>query len=137
MNPQPVGRPILVLALCALVGGGCVIMNDQRALALQAATSRYESAIRWGYFETAYGFVDPALRKGKDLPALYKDLRLTGYEVVQQPMEADKGKATQIVTIDYLHEDRQSMMTLTDRQVWQYDKDLKNWWLVSGLPAFK
>jgi len=137
MNTQPVGRPILVLALCALMGGGCAVMSEKRTLALQAATSRYDSAIRWGYFETAYAFVDPALRKDKELPALYKDLRPTGYEVVQQPLETDGGKATQIVTIDYVHEDRQSMMTLTDRQVWQYDKDLKNWWLVSGLPAFK
>lgn len=137
MKPQPLARLGIVLALCGLLGGGCIFIDDKRALALYAATAAYESAIRWGYFETAFGYLDPDLRKGKQLPPLYKDLRLTGYDVVQPPMEQEKGKATQIVAIDYLHEDRQVMMSLTDRQVWRYDKTLKNWWLVSGLPPFK
>ncbi len=137
MYPQPVGRLFVVLALSGLLCSGCMIMNDKRALALQAATTAYQSAIRWGYFETAYGYLDPTQRKGKDLPPLYKDLRITGYEVVQPPLETDGGNATQVVAIDYIHEDRQVMASLTDRQVWHYDKTLKNWWLVSGLPAFK
>jgi hypothetical protein len=43
----------------------------------------------------------------------------------------------QVVRIDYLHEDTQSVNTLMDRQVWRYEPEAKTWWLYSGLPAFK
>ncbi len=137
MNSQRLGR-LRRTALVGLLLAGCgTIEKDKRALALQAATSAYQSAIRWGYYETAYGYVDPDLRKGKDLPAMFKDLRLTGYDVVQPPLVTGEGEATQIVTIDYLHEDRQVVKTLTDRQAWRYDPKAKTWWLTSGLPKFE
>lgn len=137
--PGPAVRAAALLAALVVVGllpGGCMIVNDQRALALQAATSGYQSALRWGYYETAYGFVDPELRTGKPLPDLYQGLRVGGYDVVQPPAIGADGKATQIVTVDYLFNDRQVMKQLTDRQVWRYDRSVGSWWLVSGLPAF-
>ncbi len=133
------GRPAALLAalLAALSMGGCMIANDKRDIALQAATARYQSALRWGYYETAYGLVEPTQRTGKPLPGLYEQLKLTGYEVVQAPAVGADGNATQIVTIDYLFNDRQVMKRVTDRQVWRYDPSVGSWWLVSGLPAFK
>jgi hypothetical protein len=139
------------LISAALLLAGCgTVEKDKRALGLQAATSGYQSSLRWGYFETAYGYVHPDQRKGKDLPEMYKNLRLTGYDVVQPPLvtgeepRTAKGKgrkepteATQVVAIEYLHEDRQVIKTLTDRQIWRYDPKLESWWLDSGLPKFK
>ena len=131
----PYGR--LAALLSALSLGGCMIAKDKREIALQAATTRYQNAIRWGYYENAYELVEPAQRTGKPLPRLYEQLKLTGYDVVQPATVGADGNATQIVTIDYLFNDRQIMKSLTDRQVWRYDPSVGSWWLVSGLPAFK
>lgn len=126
---------------CAIVAAflltGCgTVEKDKRAIGLQAATHGYQSALRWGYYETAYGFVHPDLRKDKPLNDLFNGLRLTGYDVVQPPTLQDKDSATQIVTIEYLHEDRQVVKRLSDRQLWRWDEKLDYWWLQSGLPTF-
>jgi hypothetical protein len=134
--------PALAAALAAalalaLLAGCATAEKDKRQIALQATVSGYESAIRWGYFDTAFGFLHPDLRKGKTLPDSFKDLRLTGYDPIQPPLIQEDDTATQVVVIDYLYEDRQVVKQLTDRQVWAWDPELKSWWLKSGLPAFK
>ena len=131
---------MLALVLLGPLLGGCgTIEKDKRALGLQAATAGYQSALRWGYFEIAFGYLHPDQRTGKELPAAFKDLRVTGYDVAQPPVVTGAGQtdATQTVTIDYLYEDRQVVKTLTDRQVWRFDPKLASWWLASGLPKFK
>ncbi len=125
-----------ILASLLLIGCGAV-EKDKRALGLQAATNAYQSALRWGYYETAYGFVHPDLRKNKPLDARFDGLRLTGYDVVQPPTMQDENSATQIVTIEYLYEDRQVVKRLSDRQLWRWDEKLNSWWLQSGLPNFE
>ncbi|QIK37049.1 hypothetical protein GWK36_02460 [Caldichromatium japonicum] len=105
---------------------------------LQKATDGYQDALRWGYFENAYGYIHPEQRANRPFPDTFKGLRLTGYEVLQAPrIQADKQMATQLVAIDYLYEDRQVVKQLTDHQVWHYDPAQKTWWLISGLPDFK
>lgn len=125
--------PIAVL----LLAGCATVEKDKKAVALQAATNGYQSALRWGYYETAFGYLHPDLRKGMTVPEGLKDLRLTGYDVVQPPTMQDEATATQIVNIDYLFQDRQVVKQLTDRQVWKWDDALDSWWLRSGLPSFK
>jgi len=127
----------LAIAFAAMVGGGCAMVEkDRRAVGLQAATSGYESALRWGYYETAAGFVHPDQRLGKGLPEVFRDLRITGYEVVQPPVIQADTSATQTIIIDYLFEDTQVVRQLTDRQVWRWDEQVNTWWLQSGLPGF-
>jgi hypothetical protein len=123
--------------LAVLASGCATVEKDKRAVALQAATHGYQSALRWGYYETAFGYLHPDLRKGMTVPENLKDLRVTGYDVVQPPTLQDEGTATQIVSIDYLYEDRQVVKRVTDRQVWKWDEALDSWWLKSGLPNFQ
>jgi hypothetical protein len=123
--------------LAVLAAGCATVEKDKRAVALQAATHGYQSALRWGYYETAFGYLHPDLRKGMTVPEKLKDLRVTGYDVVQPPTLQDEGTATQIVSIDYLYEDRQVVKRVTDRQVWKWDEALDSWWLKSGLPNFQ
>ncbi|MFD2112313.1 hypothetical protein [Thiorhodococcus fuscus] len=130
-----------------LMTTGCgSIKKDKMAITLQTATHGYQSALRWGYFESAYAFVDPDQRKNTPMPPSLTGLRLTGYDVVQPPGVQKKDKedededsaiATQIVHIEYLYEDRQVVKSLTDRQIWRWDAEKKTWWLTSGLPAFE
>ncbi|NEV62723.1 hypothetical protein [Thiorhodococcus minor] len=140
-RPTPFDRPLLLglsLLLAATLPACGSVKKDKMAVTLQNATNGYRSALRWGYYENAYGFVDPEKRKDRDLPANLEGIRLTGYDVVQAPIaKKDSDTAMQIVNIEYLHEDRQVVKKLTDRQVWRYDEEAKKWWLESGLPTFE
>ncbi|CRI64366.1 conserved exported hypothetical protein [Thiocapsa sp. KS1] len=135
------GRGLVALLLAALLttpaGVGCaVVEKDRRAVGLQAATSGYQSALRWGYYDTALGFLPPDQRKSGAIPEIFAELRVTGYDVAQPPIIQADDSATQIVVIDYLFEDAQVVKQLTDRQVWRWDDRMGTWWLHSGLPKF-
>jgi hypothetical protein len=120
-----------------LVLTGCASLEkDRRAVGLEAATNAYQSALRWGDFESAMGLLSPELRRDEELPQDFKDLRITRYEVVQPPLIRADDTATQTVSIEYLFEYNQILRRLTDRQVWRWDEQEKAWWLESGLPAF-
>lgn len=126
------------MLLAGMLSAGCAMVEqDRRALGLEAATSGYQSALRWGYYETAVGFLHPDQRKDGGLPPSLEGLRITGYDVVQPPLMHDEAKASQVVVIDYFFEDAQVVKRLTDRQVWRWDDQLKTWWLDSGLPRFE
>lgn len=138
MSPLRAAASIVLAVVAAGLLAACgTIEKDRQALGLQAATSGYQSAIRWGYYETALGYVHPDLRKDGKVPPELKNVRLTGYDVVQPPLIQQEGTATQIVDIEYLHEDRQVVKRLTDRQTWRWDERLGSWWLHSGLPRFE
>lgn len=138
MSPRRPAVRFAIPLLAAFLLGGCgTIEKDRRALGIQASTAGYQSAIRWGYYETAFGYLHPDLRKGKAVPTELKGVRLTGYDVVQPPLIQEKDTATQIVDIEYLHEDQQVVKRLTDRQTWKWDDKLDSWWLQSGLPKFE
>lgn len=127
----------LVVLLAVATGIGCAaVEKDRRAVGLQAATSGYQSALRWGYFETAFGYVHPDQRKNKGIPDVFNQLRVTGYDVAQPPVILEDDSANQVVVIDYLYEDTQIVKRLTDRQHWRWDDQIGTWWLHSGIPAF-
>lgn len=136
MLAQPPLLPLILTAV--LMATGCAsVERDKKKIALQAATNGYQSAIRWGYYETAFGYLHPDLRKNRPPPEGLKDLRLTGYDVVQPPTLQDQDTATQVVNIEYVYEDRQVVKRIGDRQVWVWDEGLESWWLKSGLPSFQ
>lgn len=128
---------LVLAATLGLAGPGCAMVEkDRRAVALQAATNGYQSALRWGYFDNALAFLAPEQRRDPALVEQLAGLRLTGYEVVQPPVIQEDGRATQTVVIDYLRVDTQVVRRMTDRQVWRWDETMKTWWLDSGLPDF-
>lgn len=126
---------LLGLAAALLIPGCGKVREEGKSNALEAATTAYGSAIRWGYYETALGYLHPDKRV--ELPAGIESIRVTSYDVVQPPLRQDEDGATQVVRIEYLHEDVQRVKSLTDRQTWRYDPEAKGWWLYSGLPAFR
>jgi hypothetical protein len=149
MNPQTrprlatIARRLTLFALLSVLAGCASYREDRRQDALEAATLAYGAALRWGYYETAVGYVHPEKRRIADVPKDLANIRVTGYEVVQPPIPVgDDSKEhvadrVQMVRIDYLHEDKQSVHSLMDRQVWRYEPQAKTWWVFSGLPAFK
>jgi hypothetical protein len=135
-------KPGLVSAACALAvlifASGCAsYREDRRQDALEAATNGYAAALRWGYYETVVGYLHPDKRKVAEVPKSLTKIRVTRYDVVQPFIPSGDEDRVQVVQIDYLHEDVQSVHSLTDRQTWRYEPAGKTWWLYSGLPAFK
>jgi hypothetical protein len=141
IQPSSLNRTLVTLVLAVLIAvlaGGCAAYKEDRKQdALEAATNAYQTALRWGYYETAIGYIHPDKRKVLEVPKELVNIRVTRYDVVQPPIPAGEGKVTQVVQIDYLHQDVQRMKSLSDRQEWRYDPETKTWWLYSGLPAFK
>lgn len=132
----PAARALALLAAVLFVSGCASYREDRKQDALEAATTAYGSALRWGYYETAVGYLHPEKRKLAEVPKALTDIRVTRYDVVQPPIPSGDDRV-QVVQIDYLHENVQALRSLSDRQTWRYDPDSKTWWLYSGLPAFK
>ncbi len=53
--------------------------------------------MRWGYFETAYGYLHPDRRR--EVPQHMDNLRIIGYEAVEAPRLLDEASAQQLVRI--------------------------------------
>lgn len=128
----------LAATMAATLTSGCATYKeDRRQDALEAATNAYAAALRWGYYETAIGYLHPDKRKSADVAKDLANMRVTRYDVVQPPIPSGDTSAVQVVQIDYLHQDIQRIKSLSDRQEWRYEPDTKTWWLYSGLPPFK
>ena len=124
-------RSVKTLALlclsAALLSAGCgSIQKDKRTLGLEAATNAYGKAIRWGYYETAYGYVHPDRRQ--PIPKSMDNVQVTSYEVVQPPvLLADNAKAQQVVQVEYVLRDQQIVRKISDRQDWRFDETTATW----------
>ncbi|MCG6861204.1 MAG: hypothetical protein LJE70_08015 [Chromatiaceae bacterium] len=130
-------KPLLAfcLALPVFLAGCGTIEKEKKVQMLDAALTTYGEAIRWGYFETAYGFLHPDKRQ--EIPKHLDNVRVTSYEVLQAPLMKSETEAEQVVRIEYVHKDVQQLRSLSDRERWVYDEATSNWWLDSGVPSFE
>jgi uncharacterized protein YceK len=127
----------LLLLLVAVALGGCASEGKTVLSARDKVLRSYASAIRWGEFETAWGFVEPAAREAHPLTELeierFKQIQVTGYEVRNLNEEAD-GSVSQVVEIRLVSRNTQVERAIVDHQRWIFDPAAKRWWLASGLP---
>lgn len=130
---------LIALLLLAAFLGGCATMDERKkSVTLATATRHYQNAIRWGDYETAniYRIQHDAGAQTQD-PGRLKRFRVTSYETLNTVLNEDETRATIIVQIRYYDEERMKEVTLTDRQSWEYDSELGQWFLDSPLPAFR
>jgi hypothetical protein len=132
-------RMLSVLLLSAAIGAGAAgcgrVKEDKMAAALYSATNGYRESIRWSYFDAAVGFLHPDVREDLDLDKL-RNIRVTGYEVLQPAVITPQQTAVQLVRINYVIDDEQRLKSLAERQEWRWDEDRTGWWLYTGLPKF-
>lgn len=127
---------LLIGLLLVLLSAGCQSYGEKKqADQLESTLRNYETTIRWGMVEQAYGFRSPEAQE-QSLPAIPKDLRVTNYDVIQGPSMVGQDKALQLVRIQYVFESDQILRELLDHQVWGYDANEKGWVLRSDLPKF-
>jgi PBP1b-binding outer membrane lipoprotein LpoB len=138
VNPHPVPymqRLIALLLLATFLVGCASIEERKKSVALETATRQYQYAIRWGDYEVANAC---RLQTGAQTldPESLKRFRVTSYDTLNTALNEDESKATITVQIKYYDDERMTVETLTDRQVWEYDSELERWFLDGPLPAF-
>lgn len=130
MSARPVGLLLLVLLL-----SGCVLQRSGQSRDLETLLSRYESAVRWGYWDAVLSC------RHKDAPAMPEldldNIQVTGYLVRKGPLLVDPDTASQTVEISYVRKSEQSLRKARDEQLWRYDAEQKQWWLHSAFPKLR
>jgi hypothetical protein len=105
---------------------------------LENTLQSYAAVIRWGNFEDAVSFVDPATLQAHPLTQLdlqrYGQVRVSGYNEQPRRATGDGKEVQQTVEITLANNNTQTVRSFLDRQVWRYDEKAKRWWLVTGLP---
>jgi hypothetical protein len=124
-----VGAALLLLAVCATL---------QKKDSLRDQTLEgYGAALRWGDFQSAWQYVDPAVRAARPLTdqqkALYNTVRVAEYDAAG-PMATGPDTIEQTATIGLIVKSSQRVYSVMDHQTWHWDAQAKRWWLESGLP---
>lgn len=125
--------PLLALAL---VSGCNPIKSDLRANDLRKALWGLENVMRWGELANAWSFQNDALQRSNPPPGNLDDIRVSGYEQLGQAVEVGEDRVRVVVRITYIRQRSQTVHTLLDEQIWQYDTDLGGWRRANPMPGF-
>lgn len=130
---------LLLLSLFHTACGTIDTVKDKRlGNELQVYLSRYESAMRWGNPQHAYGLLKPELAEQTPLPEGLDNIQISQYLVVSPPVLLNKTTATQTVSISYILVNRQVERSLVDQQMWERkDEDSREWYRANPIPEFK
>ncbi|HWP01157.1 MAG TPA: hypothetical protein VNL74_11150 [Methylococcus sp.] len=107
--------------------------HDLGLMKQDEALTGYETAVRFGLWEKAAQYQQPARRSERDIARL-RGYHVTGYEVRYQDRASSGNLLLQTVEIRYLRPDELSERSMIDRQVWRFDADRDRWWLETDLP---
>ncbi len=142
-SPQEDGNPVnrtqpWIVLVVALIAAGCAGNDQNKARVLDDTLKLYGSHVRWGHFRTAAQFLDPEKRpEARQLEFTINRLeqvRITGYQLVAQPMAAEADHYIQVVELRLANRHTAVERTVRDRQVWRWEEESGRWWLTSGLP---
>jgi len=125
---------LVVLSLLLLAGCATRTRSDALTTTLKA----YGSTLRWGDFQSAAQFIDPAVRAAHPLSSLelarYQQVRVSEYDDGAGPVPTGDFDVQQTAMISLVNIHTQSERSVVDHQTWHYDEKTKHWWLTSGLP---
>jgi len=125
---------LVVLSLLLLAGCATRTRSDALTTTLKA----YGSTLRWGDFQSAAQFIDPAVRAAHPLSSLelarYQQVRVSEYDDGAGPVPTGDFDVQQTAMISLVNIHTQSERSVVDHQTWHYDEKTKRWWLTSGLP---
>ncbi|WP_027484867.1 hypothetical protein [Rhodanobacter sp. OR87] len=126
----------ILVVLSVLLLAGCA--TKARSDALTTTLKAYGSTLRWGDFQSAAQFIDPAVRAAHPLTPLqlarYRQVRVSEYDDGAGPVPSGDFDVQQTVLINLVNVHTQSERSVVDHQSWHYDEKAKHWWLTSGLP---
>jgi hypothetical protein len=103
---------------------------------IDSTVQLYAAAIRFGEFEKAQEFVDPAKRTRLDL-AWLKNIHISSYDIVHRKENLGGNIYEMTVQIHYFIESEGVEKSVTDRQIWRYDEGQRKMMLETSLPEFR
>jgi outer membrane murein-binding lipoprotein Lpp len=125
---------LVVLSLLLLAGCATKTRSDNLVTTLNA----YSNTLRWGDFQSAAQFIEPAIRAAHPLSKLdlmrYQQVKVSDYDDGAGPVPTGDFDVQQTAQIRLINIHTQSERTVIDHQTWHYDEKTKRWWLTSGLP---
>lgn len=131
-------RWMLLLAL-AVVAFGAQAAGGRQKGKLEQTQDAYAAAIRWGDFEGAWSFVEPAYAKAHPMGEFelrrYEQIQVSGYRDLSGLVEPDE-VVVRLIEVRVINRHTQAERTLRYRERWRWDAEGKRWWLVGGLPDF-
>ena len=129
---------LTVSLLVVLIAGCTGVLNLAQQNRFDKTSRAYEKVIRWSDFEEAVQYLNDTAKK-KNPPDLkkLKHIKVIEYKVNRTTLMKDKSQVFQIAEIQYYRDDSNVVKTITDKQLWEYDASLRNWYLLSGLPDFE
>lgn len=127
----------IVWVVCALaLLAGCATIQNRNELR-DETLGHYAAALRWGGIESAWAYVDPAVRAAHPLTAqqkaLYATVQVAGYEPAGTTVTGpDSVERTAVISL--VVNTSQRVYTVRAHEIWHWDPQAKKWWLESGLP---
>ncbi|MDJ0740864.1 MAG: hypothetical protein QNJ91_14205 [Gammaproteobacteria bacterium] len=133
----PVVSLLLLFALSTALTGCRSNPFDEVPERLTLQVRTFEDVVRWGVLEKMYLF----LKRDSDEPVQIQpgldNVRVTGYELIEQISEVEPMRWRQAAQIDYVLTDRQVVRRLVDFQVWESDDEGKTWYRTTPVPVFQ
>ena len=124
----------MIVPLCALLLTACAA--EKKLMRAEDTLKLYAQQIRWNMYDGAATLIDLARHPEVD-PERLKYFKVVSYHPVSRVDEEDGNTILQTVQIGYYDDRTARQREITDRQVWRYDEEKKEWRLDGGLPAFK
>lgn len=139
LYPGHLMRVFILFLLSSLLLSSCAAVDDsKKSITLDKALWQYETAIRWVDFSSANSLRRPEGDAGLSPdPALLKHIKVTSYTVLNSTNSEDQAVVNITVEIVYYNDERMTLSTLTDHQIWKYDPEIKAWYITTPLPAFR
>lgn len=120
--------------LLSLLVGIAACAGDGKSRRLDDSLNHYSDAIRWGQFDQANTFHEPAYASNSG--EAFTGIRVTGYDTVASQTYEDQDQFEQTVRISYYRESEGTERKITQLQKWRFNPIKKLWTLYSPMPAF-
>ena len=129
----------MLLLILAVVAFGAQATGGRQKGKLEQAQNAYAAAIRWGDFEGAWSFVEPAYAEAHPMGEFelrrYEQIQVSGYRDLSSSVEPDE-VVVRLIEVRVINRHTQAERTLRYRERWRWDAEAKRWWLAGGLPDF-
>lgn len=127
---------VLMLALLVMAPASA-LGKRKKGNQLEAAQTAYAAAIRWGEFEQAWEFLDPAYREAHPMTELgferYKQIEVSGY-TDRGSVAGEDGSVIRTIELRIINRHTMAERSQRYREQWRWDPEAKRWWMVLGLP---
>ena len=127
---------VLMLAL-VVAAPASAFGKRKKGSQLDAVQVAYATAIRWGEFEQAWEYLDPAYREAHPMTELgferYKQIEVSGY-TDRGSVAGEEGSVIRTIELRVINRHTMAERSLRYREQWRWDPEARRWWMVLGLP---